>query len=472
MSRKIKIIFSIFLFIILILLSNNVDASFTAYGKNNKCYISYDVVGHSDNIKYVPEEANGGKYIKIWRTDLEPECYIDIKIDTIVKSQNTFWGSTQDTYIADSKAEGNGEEDENIAKLKKGNIIEMTYFKVELMSDGAKIQNNEWVTIRIHLNSQYPYKENEKLNGNKDFNIYARGYYENVCFAKFIDSREAIFTNAYKAENMGVEYNVSSDKINQTINKNFSKWDYNKTGSLNWESLDKLAFNSKENIEFFKDKVEHIKIKLNEVEANEDFNLAVFTSNSGEKIFKTVKVKKGEIYDLTYDFYRIKQDDGEYYIYYYNSAVKIKDENQKEVNDTEGKKDQESNDKTQEEGDGKTRKFLTKFIVNEERQGFNNGFDDVLTNTGDFKPEDTVKDEDAKYLGGKISIVLTIITNIGMILAVLMIAILGVKYMLGSVEEKADYKKDMVPYLVGAFLLFGVTTIVKVLQQLGESFNA
>ena len=52
-----------------------------------------------------------------------------------------------------------------------------------------------------------------------------------------------------------------------------------------------------------------------------------------------------------------------------------------------------------------------------------------------------------------------------------MLAVLGVKYMLGSVEEKAEYKKDLIPYFIGAVLLFAICTIVKVLQTLGSSIN-
>lgn len=95
-------------------------------------------------------------------------------------------------------------------------------------------------------------------------------------------------------------------------------------------------------------------------------------------------------------------------------------------------------------------------------------FTDVLTNLNTYIPTDEASDG---RLEKKASVILTTITNIGMILAVLMIAIIGVKYMLGSVEEKAEYKKDMIPYLVGACLLFGITVIVKVLQQIGQSIN-
>lgn len=96
-------------------------------------------------------------------------------------------------------------------------------------------------------------------------------------------------------------------------------------------------------------------------------------------------------------------------------------------------------------------------------------FVDVLDDTENYMPTDS--DEGVQSLTDKASIILTIITNIGMIIAVLMCAILGVKYMLSSIEEKAEYKKDMIPYLVGAFLLFGICTIVKVMQQFGESIN-
>ena len=37
--------------------------------------------------------------------------------------------------------------------------------------------------------------------------------------------------------------------------------------------------------------------------------------------------------------------------------------------------------------------------------------------------------------------------------------VLGIKYMVGSAEEKASYKKTMMPYIVGAILLFGATTV-------------
>lgn len=90
---------------------------------------------------------------------------------------------------------------------------------------------------------------------------------------------------------------------------------------------------------------------------------------------------------------------------------------------------------------------------------------DYYTNVGELDPNSSAKAEE------KIGTVVKVITNIGIIISILMPAIVGIKYMLGSVEEKADYKKDMIPYFVGAVLLFGVCTVVKILQSIGNSIN-
>ena len=43
---------------------------------------------------------------------------------------------------------------------------------------------------------------------------------------------------------------------------------------------------------------------------------------------------------------------------------------------------------------------------------------------------------------------------IGIFLAIGVLMIIGIKYITGSLEEKAAYKKTMIPYLIGCFLLF------------------
>ena len=49
-----------------------------------------------------------------------------------------------------------------------------------------------------------------------------------------------------------------------------------------------------------------------------------------------------------------------------------------------------------------------------------------------------------------------IIQVIGIVIAVVVIMVVGIKYMMGSVEEKAEYKKTMIPYVVGCIMVFGI----------------
>lgn len=53
------------------------------------------------------------------------------------------------------------------------------------------------------------------------------------------------------------------------------------------------------------------------------------------------------------------------------------------------------------------------------------------------------------------NVAVSVIQVIGTFVAVGTLMILGIKYMLGSTEEKASYKKSMLPYLIGAILVFG-----------------
>lgn len=82
---------------------------------------------------------------------------------------------------------------------------------------------------------------------------------------------------------------------------------------------------------------------------------------------------------------------------------------------------------------------------------------------GDIQATSTSADSTITSIGGKI---LSAVTTAGIVLSVLMLAVLGVKYMLGSSEEKAEYKKSMMPYLIGALLVFAASTIATAVNGL------
>lgn len=83
----------------------------------------------------------------------------------------------------------------------------------------------------------------------------------------------------------------------------------------------------------------------------------------------------------------------------------------------------------------------------------------------------TIKDPtstDIQDLGGKI---IGILQTVGVVLSVVILVVLGIKYMMGSAEEKAEYKKSMIPYIVGAACIFLAPTIANIVYQFFKGNN-
>lgn len=59
--------------------------------------------------------------------------------------------------------------------------------------------------------------------------------------------------------------------------------------------------------------------------------------------------------------------------------------------------------------------------------------------------------------------IIGMVQAIGSIASVLVLVILGIKYMMGSAEEKAEYKKTMIPYLIGAILVFAASNLASMI---------
>ena len=65
-----------------------------------------------------------------------------------------------------------------------------------------------------------------------------------------------------------------------------------------------------------------------------------------------------------------------------------------------------------------------------------------------------------------------IIKIVGIFVAVGALMAIGIKYMMGSAEEKAEYKKVMIPYIIGAVLLLAASLAVnKIASLASELFN-
>lgn len=93
----------------------------------------------------------------------------------------------------------------------------------------------------------------------------------------------------------------------------------------------------------------------------------------------------------------------------------------------------------------------------------------TIINPDKYKPTD-VKGSDLGTAGkSKVENMLGWITIIGIIVSIASISILGIKYMVGSIEERAEYKKTMLPILIGMILLFGTSTILNIINTVMNS---
>lgn len=75
---------------------------------------------------------------------------------------------------------------------------------------------------------------------------------------------------------------------------------------------------------------------------------------------------------------------------------------------------------------------------------------------------------DASKIQATAGKIMGMIRNIAVIVSVIIIMVLGVKFMLGSVEEKAEYKKSFMPLIVGIVLVVAATSIASFIFNMAE----
>lgn len=57
---------------------------------------------------------------------------------------------------------------------------------------------------------------------------------------------------------------------------------------------------------------------------------------------------------------------------------------------------------------------------------------------------------------------------VGSLAAIIVLIVIGIKYLMGSTEEKAEYKKTMLPYIVGAALVFAASNIAGMIYNFAD----
>ena len=96
--------------------------------------------------------------------------------------------------------------------------------------------------------------------------------------------------------------------------------------------------------------------------------------------------------------------------------------------------------------------------------------DDITSGfTEKFAPGDITGVTEAMNKG---KVIVSTLQTIGGIVAVVGLMVLGIKYMAGSVEQRAEYKKTMIPYLIGIILIALTVTIVSLLYQITNQIGS
>ena len=101
-----------------------------------------------------------------------------------------------------------------------------------------------------------------------------------------------------------------------------------------------------------------------------------------------------------------------------------------------------------------------------------------ITNTYaiNFIPDDYAPNSTTSVVGGDRilsigNIIVGVVQTVASIVSVAALIIIGIKYMMGSAEEKAEYKKTMLPYVIAAILTFGITNILAIVIDMTKVFT-
>ena len=109
--------------------------------------------------------------------------------------------------------------------------------------------------------------------------------------------------------------------------------------------------------------------------------------------------------------------------------------------------------------------ILLIFILSYNRVNADSG-EDVDPNS--WKP---ASESTSLLFDDKVEVILGAMRAIGIIVSVGALITIGIKTMLASAEEKSHYKEVMPGYIIGALLVFSITTIPSLIYKVLKDFN-
>ena len=108
-------------------------------------------------------------------------------------------------------------------------------------------------------------------------------------------------------------------------------------------------------------------------------------------------------------------------------------------------------------------------IFAEEKEESSSGINSIISGMNGVQKvnDDASKGRIAQVLNAVIKLIQLVGTGV----SVVMLTMLGIKYMLASSSEKAEIKKTAMPMIIGCVLLFAAVNLVSIIASVGNDLN-
>ena len=98
-------------------------------------------------------------------------------------------------------------------------------------------------------------------------------------------------------------------------------------------------------------------------------------------------------------------------------------------------------------------------------------FANATINPNDYKPGN-IDNSDLQPMTNIVNPIIAVLRYGGIGISIIVLMILGIKYMVGSVSEKAEYKKTMIVYIIGVALLISTTQLLAIIIKVVNGFSS
>mgnify|MGYP000640514597 CR=1 FL=1 len=240
----------------------------------------------------------------------------------------------------------------------------------------------------------------------------------------------------YTSKEIREEYKKNNDIINELSDKELNAWEKEMKALLNLMTSNPQASYSNEDKEL-------TKIILNAIKDKDTNKCSKILRNEMDLTARQNFKKNYPQYYKEYISFLKKEGNSDEYI---EQQEKLFEKTQEDVYEVMEEKNNSSEIYTNPKKDPNT-----------DPENASSSIDDMINDAKSFISQGKIKyaNDDDNNLQNVSNTVYNILLVVGTSLAVIMGAVLGIKLMVSGVEQKAEVKKLLVPYVVGCIVIFG-----------------